>query len=184
MLKLNNVSFKIKECYLDAFEDEGKLEIGLNITTFNSQFMEFSYAPKIESEILFSILKGSSIGWKKSLLRKICFNSTMNNDGEPNAILYLGEHLPIENLEVEIFETSNLEMKISLRGIVKCQLKGEVIEEVKIDLEHDLSFKCIWLGKSLNPNWDSELKDIVNINDFELLKDNNGVWQLKFMPQK
>lgn len=180
MLKLNNVMFNIKECYLDAYEDDGQLEIGLNITAFESDFMEYSYAPKIESEILFSIYKGNPKCWKNDLLKKIRFKSTFNEDDDPNGILYLGEHLPIENLQFEITHKNNSEWLLSLEGSVQCRLKGDVAEQIKISLEHDLCFKCIWLGKELDKNWENELKDIVSLDDFKLVKDENNVFQLKY----
>lgn len=180
MLKLNDTFFEIKECYLDAFEDDGQLEVGLNIETFDAEFYESNYAPKFTSEILFTLSDVNLNNWINNLCNNLSFDSAYDEDGEPIAFLYLGEHLPVENLNVEISIRDDSKLNLFLTGVAECRLNGDNVERINITVNHEITFKCIWMGKSIEENWKDDYRQLVNMDEFELLKDKNDVFQLAY----
>ncbi len=181
MLKLNDTVFDIERCYLDAYYDDGKLEVGLNIELNQNFFMGISYKPKIESEILFSIASGNPVNWKNMLCQTIEFDTVFDVDGDPRAILYLNEHLPLESCKVVIYKSDDSGLRISLQASVQCQLRGNELEKISVDLDSDLEFQCIWMGRELTVGWKTEIGCVVDLNDFKIVKDDNNVFKLELV---
>lgn len=177
MFTINERPFITEECILDAYFDEDELAIkwGLRIKAYSNNETLSKWKPMINIESLFST-KPKAI---ESLIdlagRSLAWTEEVNEDGSLFGTIYLFEHYPISNCNINFYEKDGL---LYIRIVAISHLKIDK-HFSKIIIDERLTFIGIWCGRKNEIACSQLVKIFFNDNHFTYTKTDHDVSLLK-----
>ena len=178
LMQIGELVFALRAAIVDCFVEDGQfLRWGLQVTADDLLVEGAVWEPQFTSEVLFTTVSESSSPWQDLLPESIEWGDTRADD-EPNALVYVFEHIPLYEGRVTFDKGGEAAVTFSWSGKCDLRWKGGYQVGVPVFASGAVTFGGVLCGRMREAESRGQLGGLLDQDALQYVRDGNGVARL------